>query len=247
MTGMKFAKEQIKELHKLRKAGYTAEELTKKFHVSRNTIFKRLKQPYDARMIPLETKKEVIKKIKEGYSKADAAQMYGLSVFAVEYFTKDLSGYRYAGDYIIRKHGIELLGRLMRDGCLITDFVVNTVRGLQKHFSMICTARFKGKTFFYLDGREEDTIEAYFRDRPDKIINYSAIEELSYLLGVKITKDDQRHLIEKYKGKHINYWKCRWLIQRKLEDFLPEAEIALSQKEVKPMFVLMPSKELLNS
>lgn len=69
---------------------------------------------------------------------------------------------------------------------------------------MIRTARFKEKTFFYLEGREEETIEAYFRDKPDKIINYSAIEELSYLLGVKITKNDQRNLIEKYKDKHVH-------------------------------------------
>jgi hypothetical protein len=65
------------------------------------------------------------------------------------------------------------------------------------------------------------------KDRPDKISNYSAIEALSYLLGVKITKDEQRNLIEKYREKHVSYWRSRWLIQRKLEDFLPEAEITL--------------------
>jgi hypothetical protein len=246
MVELKFTTEQIKELHKLKKEGYTAEELAKKYHVSRTTIFRRLKQPYGTRFIPLETKNAVIKKIKEGYGKAEVAHMFGLSVFTVEYFTKGLPGYRYSGYYFIRKHGIELLRRLLQDGCLITGYNVPTVRGLQKHFPMIRTARFKDKTFFYLEGREEDTIEAYFRDKPDKIINYSAIEELSYLLGVKITKDNQRSLVEKYKGKHVTYWKSRWLIQRKLEDFLPEAELALSQKEVKPMYVLLPTKDIID-
>jgi hypothetical protein len=111
---------------------------------------------------------------------------------------------------------------------------------------MLKTARFRNKTFFYLEGREEATIEAYFKSMPDKIINYSAIEELSYLLGVKIAKDNQRSLVEKYKKKHVSYWKSRWLIQRKLEDFLPEAEIAISQKEVKPMYVLLPTKDIID-
>ena len=124
----------------------------------------------------------------------------------------------------------------MKDGCLISDFVVSTVRGLQKHFPVIKSARYKQKTFFYLDGREEETIEAFFREKPDRIISHSAIKEMSYLLGVKVSKKDQRNLLEKYKGKHKEYWRSRRLIQRCLDDWLDDPIRA------EPTFRLMPQQ-----
>ena len=107
-------------------------------------------------------------------------------------------------------------------GYLVSDFVVSTARGLQRHFPMIRSARYKDKTFFYLPGREEQTIEAFFREKPDRIISYSAIEELSYLLGVKISNKNQRNLLEKFKHKHNDYWKSRRLIQRSIDDWIDE-------------------------
>ena len=56
------------------------------------------------------------------------------------------------------------------------------------------------------------------------MISYSAIEELSYLLGVKISKQDQKNLLDKYKSKHLGYWKSRRLIQRSIDDWLDEPQ-----------------------
>lgn len=53
------------------------------------------------------------------------------------------------------------------------------------------------KSFFYLPGREEETIGVFFREKPDRVIDYKAIEELSYLFGIKISNKDQRKLPEK--------------------------------------------------
>ena len=108
----------------------------------------------------------------------------------------------------------------MIDGYLISDFNVPVVRNLQSKFPVIRSARYKDKTFFYLPGRKEVTIEAFFREKPDRIISYSAIEEMSYLLGVEVSKKDRRNLVERFKGKHDTYWKSRRLQQRKLEDFI---------------------------
>ena len=58
--------------------------------------------------------------------------------------------------------------------------------------------------------------------KPDRIISYSAIEELSYLLGVKVSNKDQRKLLERYKKKHDDYWRSRRLIQRSLFDFVDD-------------------------
>jgi len=112
----------------------------------------------------------------------------------------------------------------MNDGYLISDFVVPTARNLQMKFPIIRSARYKDKTFFYLPGREEQTIEAFFKEKPDRIISYSAIEELSYLLGVKISNKDQRNLLEKFKRKHDDYWKSRRLIQRSIDDWIDEPQ-----------------------
>lgn len=48
------------------------------------------------------------------------------------------------------------------------------------------------------------------------------IEELAYLLVVKISKQDQRKLLDRYKGKHKNYWRSRRLIQRSIFDWVNE-------------------------
>ena len=107
------------------------------------------------------------------------------------------------------------------------------------HFPMIMSARYRGKTIFYLQGREEETIEAYFREKPDRIINYSAIEEMSYLLGVKVSNKDQRKLLERYRKKHDDYWRSRRLIQRSIDDWVDDE----ASEYVGESFRLMPKVE----
>lgn len=147
-----------------------------------------------------------------------------------------MEGDRSQGNHVLRKNGIKLINRLMSDGYLISDFVVPTARNLQRHFPMILSARYRAKTFFYLQGREEETIEAFFREKPDRVISYRAIEEMAYLLGVKVSKKDQRNLLERYKGKHAKYWKSRRLIQRSIDDYLDNPVIEDS------VFRLMPQQ-----
>ena len=130
-----------------------------------------------------------------------------------------MTGSKKLNNHVIRKNGIKLLNRLMTDGYLISDFVLSTARNLQQNFPIIQSARYKDKTFFYLQGREEETIEAFFHEKSNRIISYNAIEELSYLLGVKISNKDQRNLLDKFKKKHSDYWKSRRLIQRSIDDW----------------------------
>ena len=148
--------------------------------------------------------------------------MYGVPVNIVLGFTKGMLGHKSDGNHIIRKGGIELLNRLMIDGYLISDFVVSSARRLQNHFPMIMSARYKDKTFFYLKGRAEETIEAFFRGKPDRVISYRAIEEMAYLLSVKVSNRNQRKLLERYKRKHDDYWSSRRLIQRCLDDYVDD-------------------------
>jgi hypothetical protein len=163
--------------------------------------------------------------IKDGYTKAEAAQLYGLNIGTVVNFTRGIvEGHSHQGNHIIRKNGIQLLNRLMNDGYLISDFNVPVVRNLQQKFPIIRSARHKEKTFFYLPGREEQTIEAFFKEKPGRIISYSAIEELSYLLGVKISNKDQYNLFERFKKKHDDYWNSRRLTQRCLGDWINEPQ-----------------------
>jgi hypothetical protein len=110
----------------------------------------------------------------------------------------------------------------LTEGYLISDFIVPTARNLQQKFPILRSARYKDKTFFYLPGREEQTIEAFFREKPDRIISYSAIEEMSYLLGVKVSNKDQRKLLKRFRKKHDDYWRSRRLIQRSIDDWANE-------------------------
>jgi len=213
MVAKKLSKDDCEKIAKLINQGHQIKDIAKRYSVDRSTIYNRCKYLYKSGKIPVETKNKVIKAIQNGYTKAEAAQMHGLNIGTVINFTRGINGYRSQGNHIIRQNGIQFLNRLMNDGYLISDFVVSTARNLQQKFPTIRSARYKGKTFFYLPGREEQTIEAFFKEKPDRIISYSAIEELSYLLGVKISNKDQRNLLEKFKKKHDDYWKSRRLIQ----------------------------------
>jgi len=115
----------------------------------------------------------------------------------------------------------------MCDGYLISDFVVSTVRNLQRNFPMIMSARYKDKTFFYMKGREKETIEAFFREKPDRIISYPALLEISSLLGVELSKNRKRGIVKRLKGQHEMYWKSRRRVQRKFEDFEPGSSFLL--------------------
>ena len=238
MTKRKLSDKQIKNIQKLLKEGHSPKDLAKKYGVHISVIYRRAKDPYQVRGIPVDIKNKIAKAIKDGYTKAEAAQLYGLNIGTVYNLTRELgiNGYRTQGNHIVRKNGIKLLNRLMTDGYLISDFNVPVVRNLQEKFPVIRSARYKDKTFFYLNGREEETIEAFFREKPDRVISYHAIEEMVYLLGVKVSKKDQRNLLEKYKGKHAKYWRSRRLIQRCLDDWLDDPMRA------EPTFRLIPKQ-----
>jgi len=227
MVAAKLTQEDVKTIYKLLEKGHSSKELAKKYGVSRSSIYKRVKYPFQSRNTPVEIKNKIIKKIKGGYSKAEAAQMYNVPINTVIGFTKGMPGHKAEGNHIVRKHGIQLLNRLMGDGCLISDFVVSTVRNLQRNFPMIMSARYKDKTFFYMKGREEETIEAYFREKPDRIISYPTLLEISSLLGVELSKNSKRDIVKRLKGQHEMYWKSRRRVQRKLEDFEPGSPFLL--------------------
>lgn len=224
MVAKKLTENDCKNIAELINKGHQIKDLAQKYDVHRSVIYRRCKSLYNSKKIPIDARNKVIKAIQEGYTKAEAAQMYGLNIGTVINFTKVINGHSRQGNHIIRKNGIILLNRLIADGYLISDFNVPVVRNLQNKFPVIRSARYKDKTFFYLPGREEETIEAFFREKPDRIISYSAIEELSYLLGVKISKQDQKNLLDKYRNKHTDYWRSRRLIQRCIDDWIDEPQ-----------------------
>lgn len=236
MPPSKLSKEDCEQIAKLINEGYDIKDLAEKYNVDRSTIYNRCKYLYQSRKIPVEIRNKVVKAIKEGHTKAEAAQLCGLNIGTVYNLTKGIEGYRSQGNHIVRKNGIKLLCRLMSDGYLISNFNVPVVRNLQHKFPIIRTARYKDKTFFYLPGREEETVEAFFREKPDRIISYRAIEEVSYLLGVQVSKKNQLSLLERYKQKHDGYWRSRRLIQHSIDDWIDNE----ASEHVDDSFRLMP-------
>jgi len=246
MVAAKLTNKDCKTIAKLLEEGHKPKYLAKKYGVHVSVIYRRAKYDYQARGIPVDIKNKIIKTIEEGYTKAEAAQLCGLNIGTVYNLTRELgiNGHHTQGNHIIRQNGIKLLNRLMTDGYLISDFVVPVVRNLQQKFPIIRSARYRDKTFFYLPGKEEETIEAFFREKPDRIIGYGAIEEMAYLLGVKVSNKDKRKLLERYKKKHVDYWRSRHLIQRTLFDFVDDNEFFNNSEQVEPSFRLFPKREL---
>ena len=235
----KLTDKDCKRIAELIDQGHKVKDLAEKFGVHRSGIYRRCKYMYQSKKIPVETKNKIIKAIKDGYTKAEAAQLHGLNIGTVYNLTRGMEGYRFQGNHIIRRNGIKLLNRLMTDGYLISDFNVPVVRKLQGKFPVIRSARYKDKTFFYLPGREEETVEAFFREKPDRVISYVAIEELSYLLGVECSKKTALTLVRKYKGKHNDYWRNRRLVQRSIFDWVDDNPF---KEEVEPSFRLFPKQ-----
>ena len=92
MVAKKLTQEDVKTIYKLLEKGHTSKELAKKYGVSRSSIYKRVKYPFQSRNTPVNIKNNVIKKIREGYSKAEAAQMYNVPINTVIGFTKGMPG-----------------------------------------------------------------------------------------------------------------------------------------------------------
>jgi len=80
MVASKLTKEDCEQIAKLINEGHQIKDLAEKYGVDRSTIYNRCKAMYEAREIPVETKNKVIKAIKEGHTKAEAAQLYGLNI-----------------------------------------------------------------------------------------------------------------------------------------------------------------------
>ena len=79
----KLTKEDCEHISKLINEGHDIKDLAEKYNVDRSTIYNRYKAMYQARKIPVEIRNKVIKAIKEGHTKAEAAQMYGLNIGTV--------------------------------------------------------------------------------------------------------------------------------------------------------------------
>ena len=75
MVKRKLTEKDIKEIQELLQQGHDIPELAKRYGVSRSVIYRRAKDPYIARGIPLETRNKIITAIKEGYTKAEAADV----------------------------------------------------------------------------------------------------------------------------------------------------------------------------
>ena len=75
---------------------------------------------------------------------------------------------------------------------------------------------------------------------PDHEIHYAVLEEISFLLGVKINREAQGKLIEKYKGKHREFIISKRLQQRCIEDFFSDDEYPFIWEE--PKFHVPPKQ-----
>ena len=93
MVAKKLTKEDCEHIAKLIEDGHKIKDLAKKYGVDRSTIYNRCKCLYQSRKIPVETKNKVIKAIKNGYTKAEAAQMYDLNIGTVINFTRGINGH----------------------------------------------------------------------------------------------------------------------------------------------------------
>lgn len=76
MVKAKLTEKQIKNIQKLLKEGIKPKDLVKKYGVHISVIYRRAKYDYQARGIPVDIKNKVVKTIEQGYTKAEAAQLY---------------------------------------------------------------------------------------------------------------------------------------------------------------------------
>ena len=90
MTKRKLTDKQIKNIQKLLQECRQPKDLAKKYGVHVSVIYRRAKYEYQARGIPVDIKNKIAKAIKDGYTKAEAAQLYGLNIGTVYNLTREL-------------------------------------------------------------------------------------------------------------------------------------------------------------
>jgi len=115
MPPSKLTQKDCERIIKIINQGHQIKDLVKRFGVDPSTIWHRCKGQYLSNRTPVEIKNKVIKAIKEGCTKAEAAHMYGLNFGTVYMFTKGIPGHKRQGNHIIRPQGIKLLNRLMTE------------------------------------------------------------------------------------------------------------------------------------
>jgi len=69
--------------------GYKPKDLAKKYGVHVSVIYRRAKYEYQAKSSPVDIKNKVVKAIKQGYTKAEATQMYGLNIGTVQLYQRN--------------------------------------------------------------------------------------------------------------------------------------------------------------
>jgi len=154
--GKKLSDEDCKKIAELIDQGHQIKDLADKYDVHISVIYRRCKGLYDSRKVPVEIRNKVIKAIKQGYTKAEAAQLYGLNIGTVYNFTRNIEGSILQGYHVLRKNGIKLLQRLLSDGYLLSNFNVPVVRNLQEKFPVIRSARYTRikLSFIFLEGKK---------------------------------------------------------------------------------------------
>jgi len=79
-----------KKIDELINHGHQIKDIANKYGVHRSVIYRKCKYLYQSKRIPVEPKNKVIKAIKEGYTKAEAAQLCGLNIGTVYNLTIEL-------------------------------------------------------------------------------------------------------------------------------------------------------------
>ncbi len=139
------------------------------------------------------SKKYIIKIRKEvlsGKSKYQVSKEEDVSDSTVYKYTKDIARPKNVGPYI-KKEKFELFKQLLENGYVYTNGNRNRLRGLQKHFSMIKQANYKGRSLYFFEDYNKTVLKAMVKQKESKVISYHNLSNMSRIFDVKLSSKEK--------------------------------------------------------
>ncbi len=214
----KIPDETIEKLRERMKNGADASQVAQEFGITTTTVYLNTKDlPRKHSRIPLEQKEQMRELVRQGYSKRDVARRFNRNFRTIQAITKGMPGYEGYRNAVGPEEK-RILGRLLQDGFVISDFSLYAARNLKMQFPIIRSVRISRKTVFYLHGKEKEMIKGYLASLSTRIVNYATLEELCEQLGIQLSLPEQKTLIQQSKLiSTLN--QVHSTIQKKLADF----------------------------
>ena len=170
-----------------------------------------------------EFKQKIRNMVKAGMSKYQASRETGVAYITVCKLTKDLPS-KLSGNRELGGKSIKILQKMLKNGYCVPKGIQsaeNYYQALRKHFP-VEKVNFRGRTIYFLEGRNEEAFSGFMRLYGKRVTNYNALSELAGLFGVSLSSEMRQEVIGNSKIGKSKGWRLRRCEKQALRRLKPQ-------------------------